>query len=468
MQSHAIIELEEGALNVVVGTQDGPAIRVTKSQRLGAPDLGRDALTKVLRTIGSGVLDGVAGVHVVLGDRRIQHFLSTVPRMAAGDVVAFVVREALRLTGQQAAADTLVATRLVGTRPGNRLVLGTTAVARSVVEPVRQACEAAGLRVLGLYSMEACMALAAKGSDGSVALLECNAGRARFVLCDAGCPVQVRRFLVGDGEGNPEALAAQLAMELPRTLEWLRETGHGMPATLVLGSRVELDEASLDGLRVEPLRTIATGRSPVAPDPDLPAPSLGVGMLLERLCRGDRLPSLLDAPHVVLPRSPAHRIGLAAALLAGFACSWRAVVDGTRWLAVGDEVAAARTVGEQLAMEVGRSSAEPEAGPDLAATRLHDALVMRRPTSRLVAQVSNAAEDGLFLEKLDFASTEPVIVTGWVGGRSRQQALATLAVFSRRLRDLPYLEGAGQDEIAEVPGQRNRYRFRLGFAWRNS
>ena len=82
MKTHAIVELEEGSLAVTVASRDGGATKVVRSVRLPLPDLGREGLANALRGLGSDVLQGAAGVHVVFGERRIQHFLSTVPKMA--------------------------------------------------------------------------------------------------------------------------------------------------------------------------------------------------------------------------------------------------------------------------------------------------------------------------------------------------------------------------------------------------
>jgi hypothetical protein len=55
-----------------------------------------------------------------------------------------------------------------------------------------------------------------------------------------------------------------------------------------------------------------------------------------------------------------------------------------------------------------------------------------------------------------------------VEGDSRQEALAALAAFSRRLRGLSYVQADGQEEVGEIDGRSNRLRFRLGMAWRSS
>ena len=101
-------------------------------------------------------------------------------------------------------------------------------------------------------------------------------------------------------------------------------------------------------------------------------------------------------------------------------------------------------------------------------TRLLAALRLRRPISRLCSEVSNCADASLHLDELKFSSTERIVVTGVVQGESRKGALATLASFSKRLRELPYVQSDGQEEVAEVAGQQSRFRFRLSLSWRNS
>jgi hypothetical protein len=88
--------------------------------------------------------------------------------------------------------------------------------------------------------------------------------------------------------------------------------------------------------------------------------------------------------------------------------------------------------------------------------------------SRLLAEVSNAANGDVALDGLQFASSEQVVVSGMVTGPSRAAALALLAQFAGRVRDLPYLEPVGQEDVSEVAGTPSRFRFRLTMAWRTS
>ncbi|MBZ0152236.1 MAG: hypothetical protein K8J09_11960, partial [Planctomycetes bacterium] len=98
--------------------------------------------------------------------------------------------------------------------------------------------------------------------------------------------------------------------------------------------------------------------------------------------------------------------------------------------------------------------------------RLTAALGLRRPASRLVADVNNAAGAGVSIDELKFASMDRVVVTGLVEGSSRKEALANMAGFARQVHKLAYLTADSQDEIVEVAGARNRFRFRLTLAWR--
>jgi hypothetical protein len=471
MQNYAIIELEEGALNLVVGIRDITGPRVLRTHRVALQDLGRETLAEALRGIGLEMLQGAAGVHVVLGERRMQHFLATVPKLSVPDAVGYVVREAVRLVSAQSPADVLVSTRLVRRLPHGKLVLGCAAIARSVWEPMREAFAANNLQVLGLYATESCMALAAHASDGgTVAVLECNAGRARFVLCDGQSPVRVRRFQIGGGgAANASSLTTQWVIELPRTFEWLRETKQPLPSTLILGPRVEVDDDALGMLRGDELAVVERARLPVTIDIGQTTPGLAVAVLLAKLCQGRPLPSLLEAPSFTLPMSVASATGLAAALLVGLAGSWCAVIDGTAWLQVRSEQGEVAIEARQLQSEL---QVDPESGtrsdPDCDAERLATSLSLRRPLSKLIRDVSNCAGSQLHLEDLKFSSTERIVVTGIVQGETRQEALQAIARFSHQLGAIRYVITGGDEEITEVPRLHNCFRFRLGMKWRNS
>lgn len=467
MKTLAIVELEEGGLVATVASVAGSEPRIERVARLPLADLTRESLTKALRAPAAECLRGHEGVHVVLGERRMMHFLMRLPRMKAEDLLGVVVREALRLTGMPTQAEVLVAPQLLPVSAGPRLGVAVTALSRNLWEPLQEAFRAAELPILGLYSAESCLAAAAPSEAGSVsAVLESNAGRARFVLCESGHPVQVRRFLLGS-DTSGEALVAQLAMELPRTLDWLRETGHAMPQTLVLGRRLGVDAAAAGMLQGDGL-AIVDGTSPRLVDPEGQVVSLGVTELLGRLLRGAVPGSLLAEPRLELPWPRSRFVAVAAAAAVGFLGTAAAVVDfellqASRSANERTEQAM-RDAQDRLATAeraaVARDTTDPEQ------RHIDGILARRRPTSRLLAELCNAASDDVHLDELRFASNEAVVLTGAVDGRSRQEALAALARFGRGLRAVPFLDSTRQEEVGEGAAGANRFRFKITMQWR--
>lgn len=467
MQVHAIVEFEEGALNVVVGGRDGKQLRVLRSVRVPLVDTGREALSVALRGIGSDLLHGATGVHVVLGDRRALHFASTLPPLGSTAAMQYVVREAARLGGLPAGADLLINSRLLRRLRDGKLVVGSAVLPRAAWTPLAQALEESGLPVLGLYTMESCLARAAGNGAAASAIVETNAGRARFVACDGDCPVQVRRFLVGGGEGNGHAMATQLAMELPRTFEWLRETGHAVPKTLVLGLRVAIDDDGLSMLQNDELPQVVRARSQLVVDEGQVPPGLAASELLTRLLTGRETPSLLEPPRLLLPIGKGRKLALLTMVAAGLCASVFAVDVGMELWQLRQQV---QGLAEQQA--VLEADVVPDPGPVPMAegpldARLQAVLTRRRPISLLLADISGIAQPELHVEDLRFGSNDRLLVAGVVQGKSRQQALAAIAAFGKRLDEIPYLRTGGDEEIVEVPRLPNSYRFRLGMTWRN-
>lgn len=479
MRNLAIIEIEEGALTLTFGVRVGRTAHVTRCHRVALPDLGRDALTAALRPLANELLQDNDGVHVVLGDRRTQHFVTALPRMPADEVEGFAMREALRLTSMPNADEVLMAPRLVRRTKGGRMVIGGTAMPRNVWEPLREAFKACGLNVLSLHSTEACLAAGAfstlhragrvaseTAATERCAVVECGAGRARFVLCDGRSAVQVRRFMVGSGDNSPESLATQLAMELPRTIDWLRESGYQVPSSLVLGNRIGIADEALDLIRGDLEQVLRAEAISITGEV---VPSLATTALLADLAGANALPSLLAAPVLTLPPSGLRAAILPAVVALGGLCSLGALNQ------YGHLIAARNKIGEVL--EERESLRQRLVAADVVIRtpfeseerlrQLAKAVGMRRPISRLVAEISNHATESILLDGLQFASDERVVVTGVVRGESRTAALATLAEFAEHVRGLPYFDSDGQEDVSEVVGQ-NQFRFRLGMAWRSS
>jgi len=480
MRTLAVIEIEEGSLSLTFGVRVGNDAHVTRCHRVQLPDTGREAMVNVLRPLAGEFLQDVDGVHVILGDRRTQHFVAALPKMPHADAVDFAVREGMRMTSMPNAAELLVAPRLVRTTKGGKLVVGATALPRNVWEPLREAFVASGIDVLGLHSSEACLAaggfaalrraglLRSEARTGErFAVVECGGGRARFVLCDGRSAVQVRRFMVGTAENNPDALATQLAMELPRTVEWLRESGHQAPTTLVLGNRVGVPDESLDTIRGDLERVV---RAPAVTMTGAFVPSLASVALLREIASGAQLPSLLATPRFPPRTAWLRTLWLPAAVAAGGLLSLIAIDQHRATIAARGRIA--ETLEEREAVRERLAEANvlirTPFQSDARINQLAMALGMRRPVSRLVAEVANGATTNVLLDGLQFASDDRVVVTGVVTGGTRSAALSTLADFATFVRSLPYLDPDAQEDVGEVIGQTNQFRFRLSMAWRST
>jgi hypothetical protein len=470
MKMHAIVEIEEGALNLIVGGREGTQTTVLRSVRIPLADLATATVENALRTISSDMLQGADGVHVVIGDRRSQHFLSTIPMMGLRDAEGFVVREALRLANLQGPDDIMVTTRLVRQLPGKKLLLGSSALGRSIWAPVAAAFENSQLKVLSLQTMESCLALATDAWHAEpVAVLECNGGRARYVVCIHQAAVKVRRFLIGaGGEHNDAALMTQLAMELPRTVDWLRESGDKLPRRLLIGSRVGLEDESLAMLANDDVGELKRVELEVECEEGMALPSMGIAALLNRLAHGVKPPSMLDRPHLCLPMQKSHKVAMLAAACVAVIGGSGAVVEGREWLRVGGECDQVRSQCVELQDEMDELVADRNQTDALVGSPLlTEALTMRRPISRLISEVSNSASAGIFLEEVQFASKSPIVISGKVQGATRQLALAAMGDFTRKVRQMPFVLVNGQDEMSEVAGQPNRFHFKLNLAWRN-
>ncbi|MCB9878162.1 MAG: hypothetical protein H6835_11225 [Planctomycetes bacterium] len=467
MQAHAIVELEEGSLNVLVGHRDGGDVVVDRSVRLPLPDLSQASLENALRSVGSDLLMGAKGVHVVLGERRVFHQLATLPKLGEKDAVAFVSREAMRHANIHSRDDLLLHTRLVKRLPGGKLRVATTAFSKALWRPLAEAFAAQQVEVLSLQTMESCLALSREAAGAEpVAIIECNGNRARFLVCAEGAAVQVRRFLIsGGGDDNEMALATQLTMELPRTLDWLRETGQPTPKRLVIGTRVALGDESLQMLNVEDDAIIVRSVMPVVPAEGQATPDLGLATLLHHVANGRAPASLLAEPELRLPAGPAVLLTTFAAAGVAVLGGFSAVVDGGQWL---EQQASQRQV-EMEAQQLESSLMEreqqqaPPVDPGVDAG-LQAALQMRRPISRLLAEISNLADDNVHIDSLKFASKSPVVITGFAEGDTRQQALAAMVRFHSKVDALPFLVPVDQEEMHEAS---SGYRFKLGLAWRN-
>ncbi|MCR9246608.1 MAG: hypothetical protein NXI31_16365 [bacterium] len=470
MNTYAILEFEEGSMALTVGGSVAGTAEIFACNRFPLVEINSDTVRNALRALGSDPLRGAKGVHVIVGDRRATHFVATVPRMTEAEVGSFLTREALRLASLTEAGDLLLAPRLLEVLPDRRLRIAMSALPTGIWDRVQKACAAAGVEVLSLHTTESCLALAAPPEDSDTAVLELSGGRARFVYCSHNAPVQVRRFILGNGpDAGSMALAAQLAIELPRTYDWLRESGHDEPRSLIVGNRLGLDEDSIEMLRGD-LESVGPPEDAWRVTEGDSDPGLASTELMQRLFASTMPPSLLEMHVIRVPWPRRVVVSLAAAVLMGLASAVFGVFEAQKYLDIAEEAERLEADCDRLGQAVLQAQALAAPSGEFAVPdpQLELALSMRRPVSRLVAEVSNLATDRVHVESLQFASTEKVVLAGAVKGQSRQEALAVLSQFVDGLRELPYLQAGRGDEIQEMPGRPNLLRFRIAFSWRNS
>jgi hypothetical protein len=264
-------------------------------------------------------------------------------------------------------------------------------------------------------------------------------------------------------------MVAQLTVEVPRTLDWLRESGQTMPTSLLISHRLPIKESDFDRIRDQVASVRRADAELKVPDGQA-VPGLAAVALLQRFAAGKPVPSLLDPPRIRVPLSPrrlALAVSVAASLLAVLAM---AVVDLAVAFVARDQIAAAVAERSGIEAEIAAAAvaAEPEPMPGPEQERLQQALGLRRPISRLLAELGNGAPPAVRLDAVQFGSVERVIVTGTAEAATRLDALMALSEFARHVRGLPFLRGEGQDEVGEVDGVPNRVRFRFSLQWRGS
>lgn len=465
---HTIVQIEENGLVLTIAQVGPRSMNIVRCLRVpgraGSPD-------ELAQTVAALLLEEEGAsreVHLVLGDRRFQHFQTVVPRLANDDLQALLAREAVRRAGLSGPVPQLLRGRVLRTEPGGRLAVAATAIASSVVDPMIAAFGRVGMRVATLHSVEGCLAGVAEAGERT-AVLEVEQGRARFCICDGGEPVLVRRFLVHAGGAHEDAsmLVAQLSVELPRTLEFLRDNQVEPPQRLLVGPHVARGEEDLamlgDGLRQ---------RSIVAPEWQLAdaqeVPGLAVLGLLRRL-RSRRLASLLGDQRIGMPPQRLW-IAAAAALLLGSAA---AIVIG-----VERQQAESLALAEFASVELDRMQVERELaaldgalgapGGETAAggsSRLRAALQLRRPFSRAFAELCTAVPASVKLHELRFDGHETVALRGQVAADTRIAMLGALAELTARLRGAGWFATVGARDIEDVPGQQ-AMSFAMTLHWR--
>lgn len=469
----AIIELEEGSLTLTIAQLHKKTPVIGTCFRMPLSDIHGVVLANTLKALMAEIPEDFGTVHVLLGERRMHHFVSQVPSMDAEDLQAFVSREAMRVAGLQTGTELLAVARFRKRLPGRRMLIATTVLPKSVWEPLAKAFAESGIKVAGLHSIEDGMAAAlGRESPERTAVIEQSANKARFVLVDNGGVAQVRRFIVpgmDSSDGDTSVLAAQLAMEVPRTLDYLKEIHCPPPAALVVSHRIAIAAADLEMFRGE-VAACSHHVHGCRLEDGQAVPGMATIGLLRQLARGRTPPSLTGGITVVLPSSPLAWIAAAAAVAVGFGCGALATVKQGEVGGLQAALTTTRLETERLERELQALTMpqQEEVAVNPEQIRLAGILTARRPLSRLLAAMCGAAPKNVRFEEVQFTAEDRVQVIGIAEGETRLASLLALSELATHMRAIEFLVGDGKEDVAEVEGGQHRMRFKFTMNWRHS
>ncbi len=470
MAVSAVIEVEDGTLACTVAAVRRRAIAVSVCLRLPFPECTAANLANSLRAIREqiGQLDAV---HVVLADRRICHYRAKVPPLEARELSAFVQRESLRQAGLPPGTAMAGHARVVGTGGAGMRRIGVVAAPQALLDPIARGCADADVDLLGVLSLESCIAgILDRSLPERTAVVDYSGGRARFLAFEDGQLAQMRRFVVHgmvSDAGSQALLVGQLAMELPRTLEFLREQGCEPPTCLLVGHHIAAGDDLLtmtEGaiskvVQFEPKASIADGEE---------VPSLATLGLLQLIQSGGVLPFLRPRFAIQLPWQPWRMVRQAAAAVVAIGATAVGLQEqfDAQSLRRGRDGLLAD--GARIQQEL-RSRASPAPnGETLDAEQQRERLLLRqrRPFSLAIARVSQQVREFLALDSLEFLDAGHLRVKGTVAAPDRLTALRTIGEFGEALATVPFLARSGSDEVKDDDARTGVLRFQFDLTWR--
>lgn len=434
------IEIEEGGLSLAIAERQrhGFELLIQIGARLAS--LERNDVLMALREVLGNLPGRVESAHVAIGERRSIHFLSKVPMLSPREMSLFINREAHRLGSLAPDVEVLSSSRYLKPQKNSTHLFGAVALPAHVWEPVGAAFEELGIEVLSLTSIEdAASEVLPEDFHNPAAILECSAGKVRFVYCEHGSPAHVRRFLLPGGEsalGDSTLVATQLAMEVPRTLDYFCDQNCEQVRSLLISHKFGLDDtlAPMVSGDVEDFRLHSP---PIAVDRSQ-QPGLATYGMMARALAGKRV-SLLHDELVEVPLRLGTKLLAAAGVLLGVAAGSAVftLAPKSEELRLRAEASAAERseVSAELNEVRVQQAAEAErlAGVSPDARRLAELLHTRRPVSLMLASVAAAAPDGVAIEQLSLAPGRTIVVSGRVEGESRMASLDGMAAFSKAL-----------------------------------
>ncbi len=470
MAVSAVIEIEEGHLACTLATITRRSIAVSAHMQMPMPECTAANLTNALGAL-QAQLGPIEDVHVLLGDRRVCHFQTKVPELEARELVAFVQRESLRQAGLPPSTEVAGHARLYGRTDAGLRHMGVIAAPKGLIDPIVRGCADAGVRLSSVLSVESAIAGALPRSlPERVAVVDYAGGKVRFLVYEHRLLSHMRRFLVHglvSEAGRQELLLGQLTMEIPRTLDFLRDQGCEPPQVLVVSPHVAAGDELLTATEgamttlypLQPTVRLADGEA---------LPSLATLGLLRRLQEGRPLPTLLDGLQVQQPRRPVRIMLRAASVLAAIGGTILGSAQQLQTEALESEHQ--RLVQQRGTLE--RRLAEHASPAPLVETgdrereRELAILSTRRPVSAAIARITEQVHEYLQLTSIQFLDADRLHVTGIAVAPDRLAALRAVSEFGEAVATVSFLVRSGVEDVREEASRVGCVHFRFEFAWR--
>ncbi|MHC5063310.1 MAG: hypothetical protein ACYTG5_04985 [Planctomycetota bacterium] len=468
-QRRVFLEIDENLLTLSLAMFRGKAVQIQECRYVELEDLRPDRISKALAPLINDLNLRDLPCHVAFGDRRFVHTRTVLPRLDPPELQALVEREIRRegsLSGDKAV---LSDTRLVGRQTDGRHEFTVTAVPKDVWEPIREGLSEAGLDIVQMTSLDDATAAAlAKSELDPIAILDLGTSRIRFVHCEGRSVRQVRRIFLPStnlADAADAAMAAShLALEIPRTLDFLSGLGCKPPEALLVGQRLSLSEDDLMIIRGDIPDCHRLESNVVQEGEGEVTPSLATQGLINTVLEGSTRNLLANRP-IIIPRPLFLSVSWAAVVALAFIASMAGIMVNADLAATARDLDRINRASNDLA---GRTSdwieantpEEPPSDPRLAAL-----LGTRRPVSHLVGEVCRRVPEGVHLTGLRLLSQDRIEITGTASSGSRLESLGLAAGFVQQLVAIPYLSKQGE-EIEENRLNPENLRFKVLLHWR--
>lgn len=471
MQSHVVLEIEEEQLVATIANLSRRNAAIRSCRRVAIDKLGEEDLAKAFRTVLEGENLANAEIHVVLSDRRFQHFHLDLPRVPARQLREIVEREARRRGKLAAEEEVICGHRLTRRLPQGMQRYAVVALPTEAFRPIERALARRDAKATTLTSLPDALARALpRGLPDRVLVLEITGSKAHIAFCEDAAAVQVRRILLppvlASGEGPLEPIVSHLALEMPRTLDYLESQKLGRPEAMVVGHAMRLPDEYLHMVAAD-VGDCVPYTTPYAVPEGCPEPGMGTYGVLQAEVRRQRF-SLIGEW-----QSPAsRRLRRVAGIIVGgtVACA----VWGATELSL--EEAAMRAKLEELRShtatlnERGAPEGEPATAQsgDIAQDSAADLESLgalfdeRRPLSLLVAGACNALPESGRFTRMHVESGGAIELSGSIDVPDRVEALRVLAGVVDRLGAIAFTA----DWAETVAERRDGLTFQIRGGWR--